>query len=878
MRVAAIGEREEEVETAGAGPLDTARRALRRLVGERSAGGPFGGRGGGSAGGRADEQRGPLAAFQRYNRAYFRRWLVIGALIGVVAGVGAILFAAAIAFCTNLLLGRIAGFFPPQPAGEATALNPLNLAAPARRWLIPLVTTLGGLLTGLIVFTFAPEAEGHGTDSAIQAFHEKGGRIRTRIPLVKLVASAITIGSGGSAGREGPTAQISAGFGSWLGGVLRLDDHDRRIAEAAGIGAGIGAIFKAPFGGALLSAEILYKRDFEADALFPSFIASVIGFTIYGAWAGWTPIFGAGARFQFTNPLSLGGYLILGLVAGGVGLLYPKTLYGLRDLFHRVRLPSYVKPAIGGLLVGLIGIWVPQALGMGYGYVQFGINSDYTHIAAWLMAALVLIKILATSLTIGSGGSGGVFGPGMVIGGFLGGALWAGLHALAPGLVAGANAGAFVVVGMGAFFGGIAKAPLAIILMVAEMTGEFSLIAPAMLATMVAYLVTGETSIYESQVPTRLDSPAHKHDYALPLLQNVPVRDAMVPARDGSVVTARPDVTLDAISALIRERRVISVPIIADGRLIGLVTASDLARVPPEEAAATQARQVMSRAVIRAYPDESLYTAWLRMSRRGLRQLAVVERGDTGKLLGMITMEGVARVLRPGLALGGATAGSAAAGYSALSGHIGEDCEAAEDDVEGVAPNGNGAHARGDAGAGADADPLARLRVRDAMLATPRLLREGDPVSRARALLDERGAALMVVDGAGRLVGIVTRADLRERPDQSGRQNGAHGSGSGREPTVGEVAVRNVVTARPDESLRTAAQRMGHAGLRQLPVVERPLPAPPLGLLRRSDVLLAYERSVGGTAGMGANGATAASTAAPLPLISPADATEGKGM
>lgn len=854
MRAGAVGKREEEAEIAGAGPLAAARRALRRLAGERSAGGPFGGGGaGGPNGGRADEQRGPLAAFQRYNRAYFRRWLVIGALIGVVAGVGAILFAAAIAFCTNLLLGQIAGFFPPQPAGEATALNPFTAATLARRWVIPLVTTLGGLLTGLIVFTFAPEAEGHGTDAAIQAFHDKGGRIRARIPLVKLVASAMTIGSGGSAGREGPTAQISAGFGSWLGGVLRLDDHDRRIAEAAGIGAGIGAIFKAPFGGALLSAEILYKRDFEADALFPSFIASVIGFTIYGAWAGWTPIFGAGAHFQFTNPLSLVGYLILGLVAGGVGLLYPKTLYGVRDLFHRVKLPRFLKPAIGGLLVGLIGIWVPQALGMGYGYVQFGINNDFTHIAAWLMAALVLIKILTTSLTIGSGGSGGVFGPGMVIGGFLGGALWAGLHAVVPGLVAGANAGAFVVVGMGAFFGGIAKAPLAIILMVAEMTGEFSLIAPAMLATMVAYLVTGETSIYESQVPTRLDSPAHKHDYALPLLQNVPVRDAMVAAADGSVATAGPEATLDVIAALIRERHVISVPIIAEGRLIGLVTASDLARVPPEDAAATQARQVMSRAVIRAYPDESLYAAWLRMSRRGLRQLAVAERGDPGKLLGIITMEGVARVLRPhGLAAGGAAAGSAAAGYGAISGHTGDDdeadaeSEAAEEDVEGVegvAPDRNGAHARGDASA--EADPLARLRVRDAMLATPRLLRVSEPVSRARALLEERGAALMVVDGAGRLVGIVTRADLRERPDGV---HGVHGVG-GREPTVGEVAVRNVVTARPDESLRAAAQRMGHAGLRQLPVVEHPLPAPPVGLLRRSDVLLAYERAVGGTTG-----------------------------
>ena len=517
-------------------------------------------------------------AFARYDRTYFQRWLLISALIGVVAGIGAILFAEAISITTQWLLGGVVGFAPPSPNGEP----PLSASHNPRMWLLPLVTMLGGLGAGLLVFTFAPEAEGHGTDAAIEAFHEKGGRIRPRVPFVKLLASALTIGSGGSAGREGPTAQISAGFGSWLAGVLRLDEHDRRIAEAAGIGAGIGAIFKAPFGGALLSAEILYKRDFETDAIFPSFIASVIGFSIYGAWAGWTPIFGPGNHFEFTHPASLVGYLLLGLCAGLVGLLYPKALYGVRDFFKRVTLPNYLKPALGGLLVGLICLVFPQALGMGYGYVQFGIASDFVHLAAWLMLALVAVKILATALTIGSGGSGGVFGPGMVIGGFLGGALWAGLHAVAPGLVTGTNAGAFVVVGMGAFFGGIAKAPLAVILMVAEMTGEYALIAPAMLATMVAYLVSGETSIYESQVSTRLDSPAHRDDHALLLLQTLSVRDALDGEREGTgkPITAHVDTPVAELANWMRVHHVMIIPVVDAGRLVGQVTARDLARVP----------------------------------------------------------------------------------------------------------------------------------------------------------------------------------------------------------------------------------------------------------------------------------------------------------
>lgn len=591
----------------------------------------------------------PLARWNRSSRAYFQKWLVIGALIGVVAGLGAIVFYAAIAFCTHLFLGLGAGLTPPGPAGEGKTV----ITTIARPWMIPIVTTLGGLLTGLIVFTFAPEAEGHGTDAAIQAFHLRGGKIRARIPPIKLIASAITIGSGGSAGREGPTAQIAAGFGSWLGDVLHLDDHDRRIAMAAGVGAGIGSIFKAPFGGALLSAEILYKRDFEAEALFPAFIASVVGFSIYGVWAGWTPVFGHGGAFSFNDPQSLIGFLLLGVICGAVGLLYPKMLYGIRDIFHSIHIPNHFKPAIGGLLVGLIGMEFPQALGMGYGYVQFGIYGNFIAISAWLMLLLAFIKIITTSLTIGSGGSGGVFGPGMVIGGFLGGAIWSGIHTIAPWALGSTPAGAFVVVGMGAFFGGIAKAPLAVILMVAEMTGEYSLIVPAMLATMVAYLITGETSIYESQVDTRLDSPAHKEDYALPLLQSLTVRQAMEAGIAGAnMTTAAPETPIADVRAILRRHQVNSVPIVRNGRLAGLVTGADLkrarrrARRTGREEHDLHARDVMARRVVYVSPDESLYTAWLQMTRQGFRQLAVVDDHDTRQFLGLVTLKTIGDVLR----------------------------------------------------------------------------------------------------------------------------------------------------------------------------------------------------------------------------------------
>jgi CIC family chloride channel protein len=193
---------------------------------------------------------------------------------------------------------------------------------------LPLVTAAGGLLAGIIVFSLAPEAEGHGTDAAIAAFHQ-GKPIRARIPMIKLVASAITIGSGGSAGREGPAAQISAGFGSLLGGLLHLDVQDRRIAIATGIGSGIGAIFRAPLGGAVLAAEILYKHDLEIEAIIPALIASIIGYSVFGLWSGWNPIFATHGNLAFTSPPQLLYYVMLGLLCGLVGLLYARGFYGI---------------------------------------------------------------------------------------------------------------------------------------------------------------------------------------------------------------------------------------------------------------------------------------------------------------------------------------------------------------------------------------------------------------------------------------------------------------------------------------------------------------------------------------------------------------------
>jgi CIC family chloride channel protein len=570
--------------------------------------------------------------FNLHDAGYMHKWVTLSVLIGIAAGVGSIVFYWAIEQVTGFALGRGAGLIPPVPASEGVT----EIASIARTWMIPVITTLGGLLSGLIVFKLAPEAEGHGTDAAIDSFHNKGGFIRRRVPFVKILASAITIGTGGSAGREGPTAQIAAGTGSMLADFFKLTPHDRRIALAAGIGAGIGSIFKAPFGGAILSMEVLYRHDFEYEAMLPSFISSVVGYSIFAAWSGWTPIFGLGSVPPFQRVRELLAYAILGVVCGLLGTAYGRSFYWIRDRFRKIKIPNWTKPAIGGLVVGVAGMFLPQILSTGYGWLQLAINGDFTVLTIGILVAVIVGKILATGLTIGSGGSGGVFAPGLFIGGMAGGLLWSLLHNVTN--ITPASPAAFVVVGMMALFGGIAKVPLAVILMVSEMTQDYALLVPSMLACVVAYFIASKSYIYENQVPTRADSLAHRAELSVPLLKRVKVADFM----KSRVFTSTPDVTVEALVDLMKKQKIDAVPILEGGDLVGIVASRDIALISKKSWPDTLARDIMIKKILVGYKSESLHEALGRMTKNNISHLPIVNPAHPEKLTGILTIKDVA--------------------------------------------------------------------------------------------------------------------------------------------------------------------------------------------------------------------------------------------
>ena len=401
-----------------------------------------------------------------------------------------------------------------------------------RAWAIPLVVVAGGILAGWLVFTWAPEAEGHGTDAAIDAVHYNPRGIRLRAVVVKIIASALTIGSGGSGGREGPTAQISAGFGSLLARVLDLSPEDGRIAVSIGIGSGIGAIFSAPLGGAVLAADVVYKEDFEYAALVPGVFASIIAYAIFGAVYGYRPLF-ATPQYHFNDPMQLFWFAIIGLLAGGVGLLYSKTFYGVVRLSHRLPFSRKLRPAAGGILVGFMALALPEVLGTGYGWVQKALSNDLLHTSVWIFLLLPLARIAATALSIGTGGSGGVFGPGMVIGAFTGLAVWRVFEPVAGSV--GHNPAPYIVVGMMAVFGGISRAPLAVMLMVGEMTGNIEILAPAMVAIALATFIVAraDDSIYRSQLRRRygivlLGPLGYENAYVLAMRRRQAAEDGVI--------------------------------------------------------------------------------------------------------------------------------------------------------------------------------------------------------------------------------------------------------------------------------------------------------------------------------------------------------------
>ncbi|MFI5141734.1 MAG: chloride channel protein, partial [Bacteroidia bacterium] len=453
-------------------------------------------------------------------------------IYSVVVGVLCGLVSMAFSFLLNLLETFYLSIHTQTSEKTETLIQKVNFAAhhPSTSLIVLLLPAFGGLMAGLIIHFFCRDASGTGTDEMIYAFHYNEGKIDTRIPFFKAIATLFTLPTGGSGGKEGPISLIGAGIGVWFSNILKTGARARRTLLLAGTAAGLGSAFRSPLGGALTAAEMVYKHDIESDALIPCFISSVTAYLVYIAYAG------AESAFHITTPQAFHAneivfYLLLGGLCFGFGYLLIKGFKDTRTFFDRIPVPKWLKPAIGGLLTGALAVLFFSISGTGTDYLTYVIEGhfpDYFPVEGAIAIvlsclAIAFLKIVASTLTIGSGGSAGIFGPSLFIGAMLGAAVGTLASIVFPNQHV--SVASFMVIGMGAFYAGVAQAPVAGIVMIIEMSGNYSLLPPIIIVSVFTFLLSRRISFYKNQVDNRFKSPAHSYNMRTDVLDHTTLKD-----------------------------------------------------------------------------------------------------------------------------------------------------------------------------------------------------------------------------------------------------------------------------------------------------------------------------------------------------------------
>jgi len=542
------------------------------------------------------------------------RLSLLALLVGTTAGFVAIGFRYLIFAVQNLALFGRGSLGPSAPLDHTIG-----------HWIL-LVPAAGGLVVGLLTYFLAPEARGHGVPEVMEAVTLHEGRLRTRLLGVKSLASAVTIGTGGSAGREGPIVQIGSSAGSTIAGLFHLSPYMKKVLVACGASGGIAATFNTPIGGVLFSIELILL-ELKTRSFVPLVIASVFATVVSRIFLGRHPAF-AVPPYGFEHTVELLFYLLLGVLAGLAAVALIVVLYKMEDIFARLPGPSYLRPVLGGLLVGAVALVFPQILGIGYETVSAVLQENYT---GPMLIGLVGLKILAVSLTLGSGGSGGVFAPSLFVGATLGGAFGAFVHHLFPASTA--TYGAYALVGMAAVFAGAGRATMTSIIILFEMTQDYRIILPLMFACVVSHLVAWTLhadSIYTKKLTRR--GVRVVQDLEVDVLARVRVREVM----DREVETVAETASIrDAYDKTLASGRK-ALPVVNEhGELTGIITHFDLSHAFQRHEVNRPVSEFASRQLVTAYPEQTLYEVFHKFSQ--VRQLPVVDRRNRKHLLGMLS-------------------------------------------------------------------------------------------------------------------------------------------------------------------------------------------------------------------------------------------------
>jgi CIC family chloride channel protein len=541
---------------------------------------------------------------------------ILAVAVGLAGGFGAVGFR------------YLINFFQSLAYGSSEELLHVVQALP---WTLKVwVPAAGGLVVGPLVYFFAREAKGHGVPEVMEAVALKGGVIRKRVVFVKTLASAISISTGGSVGREGPIVQIGSAIGSTLGQLLNVSQDRMRTLVGCGAAAGIAATFNAPIAGSMFALEVILG-EFGLATFSPIVISSVVATAVSRAFLGDVPAFIVPA-YELVSVWEFPMYLVLGIFCAVVGVMFTKILYRVEDLFDDFKFPEYLKAIIGGLILGAAGLYFPEILGVGYGAIDLALMQE---LAWWLLLVLIVIKILATSITIGSGGSGGIFAPSLFLGAMAGGFFGAIVHQLFPAVTA--SPGAYSIVGMGAVVSATTHGPLAAMLILFELTGNYKIILPLMFSCILATIFAGQLmkdSIYTLKLARRgIDIREGKE---VNVLKSMLVKDVM----NHHVETIAQGSALVEMTDKISKSKYNSFPVLdAGNKLAGILSFNDYSEAIFDENLKdlVVAKDLASENVVTVSADDDLFTALRKISRKDFSTMPVVSPDDPAELVGIIT-------------------------------------------------------------------------------------------------------------------------------------------------------------------------------------------------------------------------------------------------
>jgi CIC family chloride channel protein len=549
--------------------------------------------------------------------------IVLGSVVGIATGLAAVAFIWLIQNAKELFFGKSLFF-----------LN--HMVTHGEYWVV-IIPAIGGALAGPIIYKFAKEAKGHGVPEVMESVALRGGLIRPRVALAKSIASALCIGSGGSAGREGPIIQIGSTLGSAIGQLFRMSSSRVTTLVGCGAAAGISAVFNAPIAGVIFSLEIILG-DFAIKTFSPVIFSSVIASVVSRAFLGDSPAFDVPA-YSLVSAWEIPLYIGLGVVGAFVALAFTHTLYFTEDRFDSLKIPGPVKPILGGLAVGAIGLFFPQVFSDGYETIR---NALHGELPIFILGVLILLKIAATSFTLGSGNSGGIFAPSLFMGAVAGGLYGELVHYLFPSVTA--SSGAYALVGMAAVVSGTTHAPITALLIIFEMTGDYRIILPLMivvvLSTLVARRVTGE-SIYTLKLVRRNIRLRSGRDANI--MESIKVSEVM----EDDYEAIRDITPLNQVFSIMQSARSSFFPVVDyKGHIVGTLSFQDLRTIildKPEVDTLVIAQDICHPHPPSLYPDDSLDKALEKLALRDLEFLPVVARDKSQKLIGILKKSDIFR-------------------------------------------------------------------------------------------------------------------------------------------------------------------------------------------------------------------------------------------